>query len=474
MTDAIASPSSAAVTTASSAPPTSPARGARSSCSRPPPRSAARRSRASSRRASGSRAAPTSCISWMVASFGSSSWHSHGLKWARTGLKTVALAQAGEHLVLDGGKLVSGTLSEGDRQGLADYHARMLRFARVLAKQHNRQPPRLGGGGRSDLVGAAKLGLDIRRLGRDDARVPAHRRHQHLRRARGDLSRSPLLKGALALDAVLGTNLGPRSNNSVLALLHRLSGAGRRAMHGPSHCREGGMGAVTEALAAAARAAGATIRTGSPVARITLEGDAVSGVRARERREDRRGHGRLQRRSCHDAASSWSAPDISRRASSHRVRHFRSNGMAAKLHLALDGLARVLAAARRTRGRASRHLAGPDLPRARLRSREVRPVLARAGARDHDSVGARPDARARRASTCCRRSSSTRPTTRARAATARARIPRARARRARAPRAGPAPRRSWPRSCCCPPTSSASSASRVATGTTASSRSTSS
>jgi phytoene dehydrogenase-like protein len=87
---------------------------------------------------------------------------------------------------------------------------------------------------------------------------------------------SPLLKGALALDAVLGTNLGPRSNNSVLALLHRLSGQAQGGAG--ASLPEGGMGAISEALAAAARAAGATIRTGSPVARITLDGDRVSGV----------------------------------------------------------------------------------------------------------------------------------------------------------------------------------------------------
>src|SRR5512134_3004827 len=95
---------------------------------------------------------------------------SHGLKWARTGMKTVALAATGDHLVLHGGKLESGTLTAGDRAALADYHAEMLRFARVLAKQHNRLPPRLGGGGRSDLIGAAKLGLDIRLLGRQSMR----------------------------------------------------------------------------------------------------------------------------------------------------------------------------------------------------------------------------------------------------------------------------------------------------------------
>src|SRR5262245_59254025 len=43
----------------------------------------------------------------------------HGLKWAKTGLRTVALAPAGEHLVLDGGRVAAGSVSEDDRGALA-------------------------------------------------------------------------------------------------------------------------------------------------------------------------------------------------------------------------------------------------------------------------------------------------------------------------------------------------------------------
>jgi phytoene dehydrogenase-like protein len=201
---------------------------------------------------------------------------SHGLKWAREGLKTVALSPSGAHLVYKDGRLESGTLSEADRKALADYHARMLKFARIFAKQHNRVPPRLGGGGRADLRGAAALGLDIRMLGREDMREFLRIAGINIYDVLEEILESPLLKGSLALDAVLGANLGPRSNNSVLALLHRLSGqaAGNA---GPS-IPEGGMGAIGEAMAGAARAAGATIRTGSPVRRITLDGDRVSGI----------------------------------------------------------------------------------------------------------------------------------------------------------------------------------------------------
>jgi phytoene dehydrogenase-like protein len=260
---------------------------------------------------------------------------SHGLKWARTGLKTVALAQAGDHLVLLGGKVESGTVPEADRKALAEYHARMLRFARVVARQHNRKPPRLGGGGRSEMLGAALLGFDIRRLGREDMREFLRIAGINIYDVLEEQFDSPALKGALALDAVLGTNLGPRSNNSVLSLLHRLSGeaAGNDGLSIP----EGGMGAISEALAAAARAAGATIRTSSPVRRITLEGDRVSGV-------ELEGGEKVAAQtvvSNADPARTLLGLLGARHLETgfvHRIRHFRTKGMAAKLHLALEAL----------------------------------------------------------------------------------------------------------------------------------------
>ena len=259
----------------------------------------------------------------------------HGLKWARTGMKTVALAPAGEHLVLDGGKLESGTLPGSDRGALADYRAQMLRFASVLAKQHNRLPPRLGGGGRSDLFGAAKLGLDIRLLGRQSMREFLRIAGINIYDVLEEKFESPLLKGALALDAVLGTNLGPRSNNSVLALLHRLSGeaAGNDGLSIP----EGGMGAIAEALAAAAREAGATIRTRSPVARILMEADAVRGVELEDGEKIAAGTVVSNADPARTLLQLLGARHLET-GFVHRIRHFRTKGMAAKLHLALDAL----------------------------------------------------------------------------------------------------------------------------------------
>jgi phytoene dehydrogenase-like protein len=394
---------------------------------------------------------------------------SHGLKAARSNLKTVALAREGEHLVLDDGRLESGTVSADDRAALPGHHARMLRFARILAKQHGRRPPRILGGGRSDTIAAAMLGLDIRRLGRDDMREFLRIAGINVFDVLEETFDTPLLKGALALDAVLGTNLGPRSNNSVLALLHRLSGQSLDATNRP-WLPEGGMGAVTDALAAAARAHGATVRTGSPVTRITLEGDRASGVELASGEVIRAGTVVSNADPARTLLTLLGARHLDT-GFAQRIRHLRSRGTAAKLHLALDDLPEF-AGCPDARRRAARDCARPRLPRARIRPFQVRRMLAGARARDHDPDRPRPARSRPTAGTCCRPSCSTRRTTRER--TPRKRGPRSWNGRSRSSTvirricAGA----SSPPSCCLPFDIEREFGSRAATGITPSSRST--
>ncbi len=261
---------------------------------------------------------------------------SHGLKHARANLRTVALALDGEHLVLNGSQIESGQVSAADREAFPGYHAQMLKFARVLGKQHNRRPPRIGGGGGADMRAAALLGLDIRLLGRGAMREFLRIAGINIYDVLEEAFESPLLKGALALDGVLGANLGPRSNNSVLAVLHRLSGQANGTDGGLS-VPEGGMGAVSEALAAAARANGATVRTNSPVARIVLEGDHVSGVELEAGERIPAGIVISNADPARTLLGLLGARHLET-GFVHRVRHFRAKGMAGKLHLALDGL----------------------------------------------------------------------------------------------------------------------------------------
>ncbi len=78
---------------------------------------------------------------------------------------------------------------------------------------------------------------------------------------------SPEIKVTLATDGVIGASGGPRAKGSAYVLLHHCMGmaAGKRGLWG--YVR-GGMGALSEAIAASARAAGATIRTEASVSEI--------------------------------------------------------------------------------------------------------------------------------------------------------------------------------------------------------------
>jgi phytoene dehydrogenase-like protein len=81
------------------------------------------------------------------------------------------------------------------------------------------------------------------------------------------------LRGAFALDAVLGNNHGPRSPNTVFTLLHRF--ACHRA---GGSTPVGGIGHRVDALAGAAESAGVDIRSDARVERIQIEKGKARGI----------------------------------------------------------------------------------------------------------------------------------------------------------------------------------------------------
>lgn len=253
-----------------------------------------------------------------------------GIKFAADDLATVALTRDGNNVRLQGGSVTG--VSDADAASYKDFHRRMTRFAKLLSTYLNRPPPRLGTTDRKDLFTLARLGLDLRLLGKTEMREFLRVIGMNIHDELDERFESPALKGALSLDAVLGTHLGPRSPNTILTYLYRLAGnAGRVGQ--PA----GGMGAVADALALAARSAGVTIRTGARVERIVVENGRVTGV------ETTKGER-------FDSLTVVSNADPKKTllelvgarhleaGFTHRVHHFRARGNAAKLHLALDGL----------------------------------------------------------------------------------------------------------------------------------------
>jgi phytoene dehydrogenase-like protein len=89
---------------------------------------------------------------------------------------------------------------------------------------------------------------------------------------------SPELKGTLATDAIIGSFAPPSAPGSGYVLLHHVMGmaGGARGVWGYV---EGGMGALTQAMARSARSLGAEIRCGAEVDEILVEDGRAAGVR---------------------------------------------------------------------------------------------------------------------------------------------------------------------------------------------------
>lgn len=257
---------------------------------------------------------------------------SHGLEWAAQDMPTTALLPGGAHLTLGSGGAGQG-LSAQDAQAYAGYTARMRRFAAALAPMFARVPPRLGTTGWADRLALLRLGWQIRRLGRRDMRELLRIVGMNVYDLLEENFESAALKGALGFDAVLGANFGPRSPGTVLTLLYRLA-AESAAPLGLSQLK-GGMGALCDALAKAASAAGAAIRTAAPVASILVEGDRACGVVL----ESGETVGAKSVISSADPKTTFLrllGPRHLDTGFVRRVNHIRSRGLAAKLHLALN------------------------------------------------------------------------------------------------------------------------------------------
>ena len=95
-----------------------------------------------------------------------------------------------------------------------------------------------------------------------------------------------VLKATMSASGIIGTFLGVRSPGTAYVLLHHYMGEIDGAFRSWGLSR-GGTGAISNAIAGAAREAGAEIRTETPVSQIIVKDGARRGRRARERRRDR-------------------------------------------------------------------------------------------------------------------------------------------------------------------------------------------
>ena len=256
----------------------------------------------------------------------------HGLRMATAGMPTFALAADGALRLDPAGRAAPNGLSAADSRAYPRYAARMRRLATALRPLLEAVPPRLGTGAWRDRLTLLGLGARLRLLGQRDLHEALRIGGMCVQDLLDEHFESPLLKGSLAFDAVLGTNYGPRSPGTVFTLLYRMAAA--TASAGALSQPVGGLGALCDALAKAASGAGAVIRTGAPVASILVRGDRAAGVRLES--------GEEIEAACVISNADPGTTFLKLLGAEHldtgfvrRIRHLRTRGMAAKLHLAL-------------------------------------------------------------------------------------------------------------------------------------------
>ncbi len=151
---------------------------------------------------------------------------------------------------------------------------RLARFVEPLLLE---TPPELGGRTLADFMTLFKLGNRARKMPRTEL-------EGHIRILTGSVKvfldrwfESEELKVALATDGVIGTNGGPMTPGTAYILMHHVMG-GVGGVRGLWGFVKGGMGGVTQALAASARSRGVEIRTQAPVMRIRVKEERAAGV----------------------------------------------------------------------------------------------------------------------------------------------------------------------------------------------------
>ena len=166
--------------------------------------------------------------------------------------------------------------SARDADRYPDYERLLDGIARALEPMLDAPPPDLAHLRWRDIAQLLRLGRGAFRLRGDLPRSLALLLGPARRTLEAWFESEPL-RSTLATDAVIGAFSAPSSAGTGYVLFHHVMGQ-TNGERGVWAYVEGGMGRFSDAIADAAREAGAEIRTDSPVAKINVNDGRVAGV----------------------------------------------------------------------------------------------------------------------------------------------------------------------------------------------------
>jgi phytoene dehydrogenase-like protein len=204
----------------------------------------------------------------------------HGLKLISPDISTVALSPDGRALPLynDPRRAAQeiGKFSQKDAARYPEFQESLGRVGKVIGEALRLPPPNIDDPSKGDLWGMLQTGRSIRKLGKKNMYRLLRWGPMAVADLVAEFFETELLRATIAARGIFGTFLGPWSAGSSLVLLIR--GAADSHPAGSAWFAQGGMGAVTQAMAAAAKQAGAEIRSGAEVIEIRVKDGVATGV----------------------------------------------------------------------------------------------------------------------------------------------------------------------------------------------------
>jgi len=229
-----------------------------------------------------------------------------------------------------------GRFSARDAARYPAFHRSLGRISAVLARVLEMTPPDVSHPSLGDALPLLRVALGVRGLGRSEAQNLLRWGPMAVADFAGEWFETDLLRAIVAARGVTGAFAGPWSGGTTAHLLLQAAASGGNAA-GSTVFVKGGLGALTNTLAAAARRLGAQIRTGAEVQRIAVKDGRVAGVVLAGGEEIA---ARAVISGIHPQATFLGMldPALLDPDDLRRIRNYQSQGMASKVNLALSKL----------------------------------------------------------------------------------------------------------------------------------------
>jgi phytoene dehydrogenase-like protein len=204
----------------------------------------------------------------------------HGLKSVTPEIGVTALSPDGRALMLYHNTLRAvqevNKFSVKDGMKYAALQQALEKIGGVIGQALKLAPPNIDDPSRGDLWAMLQTGRSLRKLGKKDMYRLLRWGPMAVADLVAEFFETELLRAVVAARGLFGTALGPWSAGSSLVLLIRAAGDSHPA--GSSSFAIGGAGAITQAMTAAAKEAGAEIRTGADVKEVRIKDGAANGI----------------------------------------------------------------------------------------------------------------------------------------------------------------------------------------------------